>query len=149
MYVTNVRLEQKYPPASYGGHDCHGCKSWCFILQRVNIDKSYVSLILIVLHLLALCYFWLQKYVGRGEDLLEDAHVLSESDDEEGATIRELAKNLRHQLSSFTEGLEVKRRYIEDAVRLYTMLDKVRIDWLIDQLIDWLINWLVDWLIDW
>lgn len=58
--------------------------------------------------------------------MLEDAHILSESsDDEEATAIKELGRDLRHQLNVFTDGLEDKRSYIEDAVRLYAMLDKV------------------------
>ena len=50
---------------------------------------------------------------------------MTEAEDDEGTAIKELARDLRQQLNNFTEGLEEKRLYIEDAVRLYTMLDKV------------------------
>ena len=66
-----------------------------------------------------------QQHIGRGEDLLEDAQVLAESCETERSGVREIARSLRHQLKLFTDRLEDKRRYIEDAGKLYTMLDKV------------------------
>ncbi|XP_071785103.1 puratrophin-1-like isoform X4 [Asterias amurensis] len=69
-------------------------------------------------------YFTAMQHIGRGEDLLEDAQVLAESCETERSGVREIARSLRHQLKLFTDRLEDKRRYIEDAGKLYTMLDK-------------------------
>ncbi|XP_022092000.1 puratrophin-1-like isoform X3 [Acanthaster planci] len=76
-------------------------------------------------------YFTAMKHIGRGEDLLEDAQGLAEACEMEQAGIREIARTLRHQLKLFTDRLEDKRRYIEDAARLYTMLDKAY-EWALD-----------------
>ncbi|XP_038070447.1 puratrophin-1-like isoform X2 [Patiria miniata] len=76
-------------------------------------------------------YFTAMKHIGRGEDLLEDAQGLAEACETEQAGVREIARSLRHQLKLFTDRLEDKRRYIEDAGRLYTMLDKAY-EWALD-----------------
>ncbi|XP_041455647.1 puratrophin-1-like [Lytechinus variegatus] len=75
-------------------------------------------------------YFNAVKHIGRGEDVLEEIHTLSEqTGGGEGGSNAPLKTPsvscaLKDQLHTFSQSLENKRKEIEEAVWLYTMLDK-------------------------
>ncbi|XP_071510052.1 puratrophin-1-like [Diadema antillarum] len=79
----------------------------------VNIQKDFEKF-----------YFNAVKHIGRGEDVLEEIHVLSEKMGRDGAGAPAHIADLKEELTTFTQSLEMRRKKIDEAVWLFTMLDK-------------------------
>ncbi|XP_071959000.1 puratrophin-1-like isoform X2 [Antedon mediterranea] len=70
-------------------------------------------------------YYVAMKRGSKGEELLEESEsVITMNHGSETNNVRTLGRELRQQLRSFMTRLEGKRVTIDDAVELYSMLDK-------------------------
>lgn len=67
-------------------------------------------------------YYFLQRHLDKGGDLLEEA---SQASVNSGSGLRDLARSLKNHLRGFSDRLEDTRERLEDTSRCFYLLDKV------------------------
>ncbi|XP_035827449.1 uncharacterized protein LOC101857760 [Aplysia californica] len=110
--------------------ECHKVISWLSedggsILQRYQVTADNLRAVRHQQKDFEKFYFSAMSYIEKGNDLLEEASMLSQCGNFSEATgYKDLSKTLKRQLQVFTGQLEDAREKIEGTARCYHLLDK-------------------------
>ncbi|KAL5021840.1 hypothetical protein ScPMuIL_000995 [Solemya velum] len=110
--------------------ECNKVISWLQTTGKENLQKftklgDNLKIIRVQQKDFEKFYFLAMKHIERGNDLLEDASMLSQSGNfDETTGYKELARTLKRNLQCFCEHLEEMRERIEGSAHCYQLLDK-------------------------
>lgn len=100
---------------------CCACVGWLFVVLHLGKMPVWWDVVW------AIPFLLFQTHIEKGNDLLEEASMLTQSGNFDEATgYKDLARTLKKHLSDFTGQLEASREKIEGTAKCYHLLDKVR-----------------------